>query len=61
VKKQCIGWWIDLFKDMRDANLYDEFYKVLVECLNVCFMHLIQADLDRIAQHWNLYDIATET
>ena len=27
------------------------------ECLKFCFMGVIQAELDRVAQHWNLHRI----
>ena len=47
---------LDLFKDTPDANLYDAYDKVYVECLKFSLMHLIQANLERIAQRWHLHD-----
>ena len=47
---------LDLFKDTPDANVYDAYDKVYVECLKFCLMHLIQANLERIAQRWHLHD-----
>ena len=38
-------------------NEFDETNDFQVECLRYCFMQVIQADLDRIAEHWNSHEI----
>lgn len=61
LRTQGVHWWINLFKDMRDLNLYKDTDPLHVECLRFVFMQLIQAELDRIAQHWNLHTIRPQT
>lgn len=47
----------EFFKDLRDQGLYSDDDPVQVECLKFCFMPLIQGELDRVTQHWNLHKI----
>ena len=42
---------------MQDMNKFDETNAFHVECLRYCFMQVIQADIDRIAEHWNSHEI----
>ena len=42
---------------MQDMNIFDETNILHVDCLRYCFMRVIQAELDRIAEHWNLHEI----
>lgn len=60
LRRQGIQWWISFFKDLRDSNEYDELNPLHVECLKFCFTRLIQAELDRIAAHWNLHSIRAQ-
>lgn len=60
LRRQGIHWWINLFKDLRDTNQYDDSNPLHVECLKFCFMNVIQAELDRIALHWNLHDVRSQ-
>lgn len=51
------SWWISFFKDMSESgvlNLGDTFH---MECLWFCFMKVIQADLDKVKDHWNSHYI----
>ncbi|XP_060608250.1 uncharacterized protein LOC132760318 isoform X1 [Ruditapes philippinarum] len=57
MRRQGIQWWISFFKDLKDNQEYDEINPLHVECLKFSFMHLIQAELDRIAVNWNLHSI----
>ena len=38
-------------------NIFDETNILHVDCLRYCFMRVIQAELDRIAEHSNLHEI----
>ena len=38
-------------------NIFDETNVLHVDCLRYCFMRVIQAELGRIAEHWNLHEI----
>ena len=42
---------------MQDTSTFDVTNHVHVECLRYCFMEVIQTELDRIVQHWNLHEI----
>ena len=48
------------FKDMQDTTSFDVTNHVHVECLHYCFMEVIQTELDRIVQHWNLHEIRSQ-
>lgn len=51
------SWWISFFKDMSESgvlNLGDTFH---MECLWFCFKKVIQADLDKVKDHWNSHYI----
>ena len=60
LRKQGIQWWMCYFKDIQDTNAFDATNHVHVACMRYCFMELIQAELDRIAQHWNLHEIRSQ-
>lgn len=60
LRRQGMQWWICFFKDMQDMNTFDENNPIHTECLKYCFMHIIQAELHRIAEHWNLHEIRAQ-
>ena len=45
---------------MQDTSSFDVTNHVHVECLHYCFMEVIQTELDRIVQHWNLHEILSQ-
>ena len=57
LRRQGLHWWICFFKDLRDTGVFHETNPLHVECVRFCFMGLIQAELDRISQNWNLHEI----
>ena len=57
LRKTDSDWWIQLFKDVRDSGIYCDDNPIHVECLKFCFMKLIQDELKRIAEHWNVHNI----
>ncbi len=60
LRRQGVHWWINLFKDLIDAGMYDSLDPVHAQCLKFCFMDVIQAELDRIAMHWNVHEIRAQ-
>ncbi|KAJ7371621.1 hypothetical protein OS493_024298 [Desmophyllum pertusum] len=57
LRKNDTDWWINFFKDLRDVGLYCDDDPLHVECLRFCFIPLLQEELNRVAQHWNLHQI----
>ena len=45
------------FKDLTASGQYDNSNVIHVECLSFCFTSLIQEELHRVAQRWNLHRI----
>lgn len=56
LRKQGGQFWMNLFKDLRELDLYrdDIIHK---ECLRYCFMTVIENELSEIAKRWNLHTI----
>lgn len=52
LRKSESDWWISFFKDLRDEGLLNDD-----KCLKFCFMPVSRAELQRVAQHWNLHKI----
>lgn len=50
-------WWINFFKDLKDQGLYNDCDPIQVECLLFCFMPLLEDELIRVVQEWNLHKI----
>ena len=44
-------------KDLRDLGIYDNSSSIQLECLKFCYSELIQKDLHKVAQLWNLHNI----
>ena len=61
LRRNCVEWWINHFKDLRDLGLYCDGYVVHVECLKFCYMRLIRDELQRAAIQWNLHRIRPST
>ena len=57
LRKGCAEWWIKFFKDLRDSGLYSDDDVIQRQCLQFCFMDIIQMELHRVAQEWNLHRI----
>ena len=60
LRKACADWWINLFKDLnRETGLYVDDNVIHRECLKFCFMDVIQNELNRVAQNWNVDRLLT--
>lgn len=57
LRRQAADWWITFFKDLRDANLFNDGDLLHVDCLRYCFMDLLQEELHRIVIQWNQHRI----
>ena len=53
------GWWMNIFKDLRDTGFYRDDY-LTKECLKFCFVPIIRRELRLVAELWNTQHIATE-
>lgn len=53
------SWWINFFKDLIDQEIFNRGSELEFECLWFCFSHLIQADLDKVREHWNAHYIVS--
>ena len=49
--KTSSGWWLNFFKDMRDAGTYNDDDSVHRECLLFCFIPVLQQELYAVAQN----------
>lgn len=60
LRRQCITYWINLFKDMDTVGLINCDDKVHVNCLRFCFAELIRKDIKRVANEWNSHVIQSK-
>ena len=59
LRRQCIDFWINLFKDMRDTGLYNDGNIFHRQCLLYCFMPVIKCELRKFVLEWNLHYISS--
>ena len=57
LRKSNIDWCMRYFKDLTASGNFDNSNVIQVECLRFCFMGLLQEELHRVAQNWNLHRI----
>lgn len=50
-------WWIDFFQGLQRYGHFDETDYVHRDCLQFCFTHLIQQELDTICHEWNIHRV----
>lgn len=58
LRRQCLDFWINLFKDMRDSCLYNDGDIFHRQCLIYCFLPIIKLNLHSFLSEWNLHDIS---
>ena len=51
------NWWINYFKDIRDTGIFNDSNPLHVECLRFCYFNIIQEELNKVANQWNLHRI----
>ena len=57
LRKQCVNFWMNLFKDMMFNGLLNTADNIHVHALRFCFMRLIAKDIERVAIEWNQHNI----
>ena len=50
-------WWINFFKDLVDEGVFDPSSSVQLKCMQFCFLHIIQRELDQTVAAWNSHCI----
>ena len=50
-------WWINMFKDAMERDIFTPGNEVQIECLWFCFSGVIQTNLNRVKDHWNSHYI----
>lgn len=51
------GWWINMFKDLRDSGIYEDGDNLLDECVKFCFLPILRKELQLVAELWNTHKI----
>ena len=54
LRRGCVDWWINFFKDLRDNGLFCDADDIQVECLKFCFISMLR---EEFAMEWNLHRI----
>lgn len=57
LRKQCVNYWMNLFKDMISIGLLDMSNVVHARALQFCFMDVIRDEIQRTAMEWNKHRI----
>lgn len=60
LRRQCSNYWMNLFKDMMSLGALNNSDAVHIHAIRLCFMQLIQNDLDRLSEEWNTHRIAAK-
>ena len=60
LRRQCANYWMNLFKDMISLGVLNTSDRIQIYCLRLCFMHIIQNDLNRVSQEWNTHTITAK-
>jgi len=61
LRRGGMDWWITFFKDLRDNGLFCDDNIFHVESIRLCFMFIIQEELNKAAKLWNLHRIRPST
>ena len=60
LRKQCVQFWMNLFKDMIAIGMHDTSDPIHVHAIRFCFMDLIEMEIHRTATEWNQHLIETK-
>lgn len=55
--KNRADWWRTFFKDLESQNIIDLASEMCKECLWFCFSGMLQAECDKVKEHWNTHYI----
>jgi len=54
-------WWIELFENLIKFDAFHSGHVMETECVRICFMNVIQKDLDKVRRQWNIHRIRPST
>lgn len=57
LKRMCLTWWINLFKDLIFMGVYNNSEHIEVEAVRYFFGDLLRDELQSVALQWNLHPI----
>eukprot|EP00794_Sanderia_malayensis_P016404 gene16404-18041_t len=57
LRRNNSSWWINIFKDAMEREIFTPGNDVEMECLWFCFSQVIQENLNRVKSHWNSHYI----
>ena len=57
LRRKGFHWWISYFKDFPDVTIFDGTKNLHIEWIRYCLMNLIQTELDKISNNWNMHVI----
>ncbi|XP_062522376.1 uncharacterized protein LOC134197129 isoform X2 [Corticium candelabrum] len=57
LRKNCIQWWMNFFKDMRMSADFDDSNQLHTDALRFCFMSVIDKELQSVKAEWNAHFI----
>ena len=57
LRKNCLQWWMNYFKDLRDRGIFDDSNIFHTECLRFCFLGIFQDELTKFMTFWNHHRI----
>jgi len=54
------GWWVNLFKDLRDSGEFRDDY-LTKECLKFYFLPILRKELQLVVELWNTHNTQRQT
>ncbi|XP_062515632.1 uncharacterized protein LOC134191084 [Corticium candelabrum] len=60
LRKRCMQWWMNFFKDMQLSAKFNDsnpLHRMCKDALRFCFMDLIDNELQIVKQEWNKHTI----
>ena len=57
LKRTFLSQWMNYFKDLSDAGVFENSDPIQLECIRFCFYGLLQDQLDEVVNCWNEHRI----
>lgn len=57
LRRSRTQWWINLFEDLIDFDVFHVGHMRETDCLRFCFMPVLRKDLDDVVRLWNTHRI----
>lgn len=55
LKRSCLTWWINFFKDMTFTGTFDNSQPLQIDAVRYFFGPILQAELHHLLDHWNTH------